>query len=58
MFIESEIKLPDWTNNFIWEVEMKSIVNFNDLDYFNNLNEMNGKIVRLSIDFHGDIFIL
>jgi hypothetical protein len=37
---------------------MKSIVNFDDSEYFNNIEEMNGKIVRLSTDFHGDIFIL
>jgi hypothetical protein len=58
IFVGSKIKLPEWTNNFKWEVEMKSIVNFNDSDYFNNLDEMNAKIVRLPTDFHGDIFIL
>jgi hypothetical protein len=46
MFVGSKIKLPEWTNNFKWKVGMKSIVNFNDSDYFNNLDEMNGKIVN------------
>jgi hypothetical protein len=50
LFLGSNIDLPEWTNEFIWRVEMKSIVNFDDSEYFNNIEEMNGKIVRLSTD--------
>jgi hypothetical protein len=50
--------LPEWTKDFVWNVEMKSIVNFDDLIYFKNIGEMYGKIVKLSNNFHGDIFVL
>jgi hypothetical protein len=36
--------LPEWTKDFVWNVEMKSIVNFDDLIYFENIQEMKERL--------------